>query len=355
MNASSPCLKITDPGPATTVQDLGRHDSRRWGVPVAGTLSPDWLALANGLVGNGATAAGLEFRLVGPRFTVEADEIVLAVGGPADMKIDSADGMRTVPPWNATRVVRGDKVVVGRIGSGTTAILVVSGGIDTPPVLGSRATYARAALGGYEGRALRAGDSVPVGAAPSATPLALPDPPKDGTGPIRLIAGPQDDHFEPEALETLLAEAYTVTDKVDRMGMRLEGPVLAHRTPDLAQIASDGIVPGAVQVPGNGQPIVLLADGQTVGGYPKIATVISADLPRLARRAPKESIRFALVDVAEAERILRDQEKSLKSLAKQARPSTLSAGIDLHRLYEANLISGVVDIARPNHFPGSVE
>ena len=158
-----------------------------------------------------------------------------------------------------------------------------------------------------------------------------------------------------DVLETLLAEAYTVTDKVDRMGMRLEGPVLAHRTPDLAQIASDGIVPGAVQVPGNGQPIVLLADGQTVGGYPKIATVISADLPRLARRSPKECVRFALVDVAEAERILRDQEKSLKSLAKQARPSTLSAGIDLHRLYEANLISGVVDIARPNHFPGSVE
>jgi 5-oxoprolinase (ATP-hydrolysing) subunit C len=355
MTISDATLKIIDPGPATTVQDAGRHDARRWGVPVAGTLSPDWLALANHLVGNDANAAGLEFRLIGPRFTVEADEMLLAVAGPAEITVEGADGLRTIPPWTAVPVLRGDKIAVGRISSGTTAILVVSGGIDTAPVLGSRATYVRAALGGHAGRALRRGDSLPVGVQSAVAPLALPDPPTDGTDPIRLIVGPQDDHFEPMALKALLAGSYTVTDMVDRMGMRLEGPQLRHRAAELAQIASDGIVPGAVQVPGNGQPIVLLADGQTVGGYPKIATVISADLPRLARRAPGEAICFARVEVAEAEAILRHHQKTLQLMADQARPASLSGRLDIRRLYENNLIGGAIDMARPNHFPGSIE
>ncbi|MHA6327247.1 5-oxoprolinase subunit C family protein [Roseivivax sp. CAU 1753] len=355
MTASDTALTITDPGPATTVQDAGRHDARRWGVPVAGTLSPDWLMLANHLVGNEANAAVLEFRLIGPRFTVEADDLMLAVGGPAEIKVEGPDGSRTIPPWTAAPVLRGDKIAVGRVSAGTTALLAVSGGIYTPPVLGSRATYVRAALGGHMGRALRPGDSLPVGAQPVAAPLALHDPPLDGPAPIRVIVGPQDDHFEPAALEDMLAGSYTVTEMVDRMGMRLEGPQLQHRAAELSQIASDGIVPGAMQVPGNGQPIVLLADGQTVGGYPKIATVISADLPRLARRAPGETIRFARVDAAEAEGIWRNHQKALKLLTHQARPAALSSRLDIRRLYEANLISGAIDMARPNHFPGSFE
>lgn len=353
MNAQD-TLKIQDPGPATTVQDIGRLDARRWGVPVAGTLVPDWLFLANALVGNAPGAAGLEFRLIGPRFTVEADEMLLAVGGPAEMRIEGTEGSRTVPPWTAATVTRGEKVVLGRIGAGTTAILAVSGGIDAPLVLGGRSTYIRAALGGHEGRALRAGDRVLVGGQRSATPRALQDAPTDDMSPIRLIEGPQDDHFEPAALETLLTANYTVTDKVDRMGMRLDGPGLAHRKPDLAQIASDGAVPGAIQVPGNGLPIVLLADGQTVGGYPKIATVISADLPRLARRAPGEKLRFAAVDVDEAESIFRRHLDTLRRLAKQAKDTGVSAGVDFRRLYQANLISGMVDVAQPDHFPWSV-
>lgn len=352
MIASDGALSITDPGPATTVQDAGRHDARRWGVPVAGTLSPDWLMLANHLVGNAANAAALEFRLIGPRFTVEADDLLLAVGGPAEMKVEGADGSRTIPPWTAAQVLRGDKIAVGRVSAGTTALLAVSGGIDTPPVLGSRATYVRAALGGHGGRALRPGDSLPVGARPAPAPLALTDLLLDDDGPIRVIVGPQEDHFEPATLETLLSASYKITEMVDRMGMRLEGPQLQHRAAALSQIASDGIVPGAVQVPGNGLPIVLLADGQTVGGYPKIATVISADLPRLSRRAPGETIRFARVEVPEAEAILRDHRKALKSITHQARPT---ARLDIRRLYENNLISGAVDMARPDHFPGGYE
>ncbi|MBT8418092.1 MAG: allophanate hydrolase, partial [Silicimonas sp.] len=241
------------------------------------------------------------------------------------------------------------------VGTGTTAVLAVSGGIDVPLVLGSRATYARAALGGIAGRAMQAGDRLPLGRQKADEPLAYPDPPADTDDPIRVVLGPQDDHFEPAALTAFFEGRYTVTDKVDRMGMRLDGPALAHRAPELAQIASDGTVPGSVQVPGNGQPIVLLADGQTVGGYPKIATVISADLPRLARRAPGDQVRFVGIEVDVAEHRYRTQMASLRAKGKQARPASQMSGIDLRRLYASNLISGIVDMTRSDHFPGNVE
>lgn len=210
-------------------------------------------------------------------------------------------------------------------------------------MLGSRATYARAALGGHKGRALQPGDRLPIGPFADAQPLALPEPLQDPSTPIRVIPGPQDDHFPPETLRAFLAGTFTVSDQIDRMGMRLSGPVLAHSAPELTGIVSDGIVPGAVQVPGNGQPIVLLADGQTVGGYPKIATVISADLPRLARRSPGEAIRFQAVDIDEARRLHGAAAKARAALLDSARPAT-AGGLDLRSLYEQNLISGVLDM-----------
>jgi allophanate hydrolase len=341
-------LRIRDPGPATSVQDRGRHQMRRLGVPVAGTLAPDWLHLANALLGNPPDLAGLEFRMVGPRFTIEAEAVRLIVGGPAVMRIDGADGRRDVRPWTATMAHLGDTVTVGRVQTGTTAVLAVSGGIDTPPILGARATYARAALGGHHGRLLQVGDAVPVGPQVDGPLLALAKMPDDPGGPIRLVAGPQDDHFRPSALAALCAQEFCVTNSVDRMGMRLEGPLLHHLDPSRAEIVSDGIVPGAMQVPGNGQPIVLLADGQTVGGYPKIATIISADLPRLARRAPGDRIRFAMVDVAEAEAAARRMHADLQRAVSMARPVGPDGGLDLRRLYEDNLISGVVDSYNPD-------
>lgn len=333
-------IVIRDPGPATTVQDFGRPDMRRFGVPVAGTLSPDWLHLANALVGAPVAAAGLDFRLAGPRFTVESDSIRVVVGGPAEIRIDGPDGTRTVPPWTAAVARRGETVAVGRVLQGTTAVLAVSGGIATPPVLGSRATYVRAGLGGHEGRALRPGDRLPLGPQTDLPPLALPDPPVDARTPIRIVPGPQDDHFDTASHDAFLGGDFTVTDKIDRMGMRLDGPALHHCSPDLTDIVSDGIVPGAVQVPGNGQPIVLLADGQTVGGYPKIATVISADLPRLARRSPGDLVRFLAVDPAEAARIGAAATRARAALLDRARPAS-GGGLDLRRLYDGNLISGV--------------
>ncbi|MEO1678769.1 MAG: biotin-dependent carboxyltransferase family protein [Pseudomonadota bacterium] len=336
-----PALLIRDPGPATTVQDVGRLAARRAGVPVAGTVAPDWLALANALIGAPEGAAGLEIRLAGPRFEVDGPCLV-AAGGPVELRIEGQRGSRTVPPFTATALDPGDRVTTGPVRAGTLAVLAFSGGIDVPPVLGSRATYTRARLGGLEGRALVLGDRVPIGDAPFGPPLALPSAPKVGTGPIHVLPGPQDDHFTAEALATFLSEAFTVTTEVDRMGMRLSGPTLDHRARDLSQIVSDGIVPGAVQVPGNGAPIVLLADGQTVGGYPKIATVISADLPRLARMAPGQTVRFEATDISRAEAARAEEARRIAALVASARPAGTAGGLDLRRLYEDNLVSGVI-------------
>ena len=344
-------LVVRDPGPATTVQDLGRPAARRWGVPVSGMLAPDWLRLANALVGNPAGAAGLEMRLAGPRLAAEGGAVTVAVGGPMTPVLEGAAGRRRIAPWQAIRMEPGETLTLGRVEAGTTAVLAVAGGIDTPPVLGSRATYARAGLGGFEGRALAPGDRLPLGPAPDAPPLALPRPPAEPDGAIRIVFGPQDDHFTEAARATLLTAPFTATDQADRMGLRLAGPRLAHRDPALAQIVSDGIAPGAVQVPGNGAPIVLLADGQTVGGYPKIATVIAADLPRLARLAPGAQIRFAAVGLAEAEAALAEHLEGLDRLIATARPAGADIGLDPTRLLAANLVSGTVDTARPDHFP----
>ena len=344
-------LFVHDSGPATTVQDLGRPGARRMGVPLSGTLAPDWLRIANALVGAHADAAALEIRLAGPRFEVEGDGLRAAVGGPAEMRVDGPDRALTVPPWTAIALRPGETVTVGPVRGAPFALLAVSGGIDTPEVLGSRSTYARARIGGLEGRALRAGDRVPAGPSAPALPLALPRAPEDSGAPIRVVLGPQDDHFTAEALEEFLGSGFEATTEADRMGMRLTGPALAHRAPDCAQIVSDGICPGAVQVPGNGAPIVLLADGQTIGGYPKIATVIGADLPRLARCAPGAGVRFAAVTIAEAEAALRDHAAAIDDIVRSARPAP-AEGLDLSRLYAANLVDGVVDVARPDHFPG---
>lgn len=342
MTESPSRLRIIEPGPATTVQDLGRPAMRRLGVPVAGTLCPDWLGLANGLVGNTPDAAALEFRLQGPRFDVEGGPVLVAVGGPAEMRVTGDGEPRRVPPWTSARIMPGESVSVGPVKAGTTAILAVSGGIDTPPVLGSRATYLRAALGGFEGRALQRRDRLALGAVQEVEERRLDPPPADSGDAIRVIMGPQDDHFDPDSCAAFLGSPYRVTTNVDRMGMRLDGPELHHLSKDLSEIVSDGIVPGAIQVPGNGQPIILLADGQTVGGYPKIATVISADLPRLSRSAPGTELRFRAVSVAEAEQALFAAHSSADALLATAQPVSAGARIDLRSLYETNLISGAI-------------
>ncbi len=341
-------LLVREPGLQSTVQDTGRDTARRYGVPRSGAIDPSLLRLANELVGNDATAAALEVRLAGPTLEVHADSVRVACAGPATLTVTRDGTSRTESSWRSLTLGRGDLVAVRSVTPTTTAYLAVAGGIDVPPVLGSRSTYVRAALGGLEGRALRAGDRLPLArdAAPSGPDRLLPEPPRVQDAPLRVVLGPQEQHFTAAARALFASATFTVSNDVDRMGMRLDGPRLEHAAADRAEIVSEAVIPGAIQVPGDGRPIVLLADGQTVGGYPKLATVISADLGRAGTAAPGSSLRFAVVDVPTAEAAARRACSELRALVGSIRP--LSGGFDLQALYECNLIGGVVDMTRPD-------
>ena len=210
------------------------------------------------------------------------------------------------------------------------------------PFMGSLSTYARAGVGGFEGRKLAAGDLLPL-ARPQAPPgdeKKLGQPFDYGSGPVRVVWGPQDDYFSDKGRRTFVESEYRVSREADRMGIRFEGPTIEHSKG--ADIISDGIGPGAIQVPGAGLPIVLLGDRQTVGGYSKIATVASVDLPRLGRLLPGQTVRFTPVSVEAAEKLRRDQEGRLQRAIADFKTARPPGGIDLVRLYEENLIDGVV-------------
>lgn len=321
------------PAPAS-VQDLGRHGYRHFGVPLSGALDPLALRLANALAGNPQGAAALELRLAGPRLRAVAPVRVALghVGG----RIDRGDGSSALlPAWQSATLAAGDELRLGAVDGGV-GYLAVAGGIAVPAVLGSRSAYARAGLGISVG----AGTLLPVGEADLSGPdlTVSPPPTFDADAPVRVIPGPQAEAFSAEAHATLVDATYTVTREADRMGLRLAGPRLAHTAG--ADIVSDAVTPGAIQVPGDGQPIVLLADCQTVGGYAKIATVIAADLPRLGRLLPGDSLRFCVTDAAGALAARREQEAWLASAIAGMRPA--GGVLDLDALYSANLVTGVI-------------
>jgi biotin-dependent carboxylase-like uncharacterized protein len=340
-------IEIVEPGAANTVQDRGRRGFRRFGVPVSGAADPLLLAAANRLLGNPDDDAAIEMPLAGPRLRATEGPVRVALmaasAGALAARVIHADASTAPLPVAQTATLRrGDALAVGPVREGV-AYLAVSGGCRVPPQLGSRSTYARARLGGVAGRALAAGDLIECGE-PSGNPSLerrASAPFVHADGPLRVLPGPQDDAFEPAALAALLAEPWVVGRDSDRMGLRLQGPRLAHRHG--ADIVSDGVVPGAIQVPGDGQPIVLLADAQTVGGYTKIATVIRADLPRLAHLRPGTTLRFTAVSRAQALAALREQALALERWT-SALGTFLPAGIiDPEALATGNLVSGVID------------
>ncbi|CAA7625151.1 biotin-dependent carboxyltransferase family protein [Magnetospirillum sp. SS-4] len=332
-------LRVLSPGLHTTVQDLGRFGYQDQGVPVAGMLDPVALALANALVGNLPDEAGLELHTLGPTLLVEADSIGVAISGPARPSLTRDGDTRILECERGHTLRRGDRLATGAVGGAAVAVLAVAGGFDLAPVMGSLSTYVRAGIGPLNGRALEDGDLLPLrGGGGGEGDLALPHPFEYGSGPLRVVLGPQAGAFTDRALETFLSAEFTVGRDADRMGLRLEGPELAHRSG--AGIASEGIVTGAVQVPGNGRPILLLADHQTVGGYAKIATVISADLPRAGRMAPGTRLSFRAVTVAEAAAARRDLDGRVQAAVGAIRPA--AGGLDMAALYSANLISGMV-------------
>lgn len=336
-------IELIDGGLGNSIQDAGRHGYRHMGIAVSGFADPMYARCANRLVGNTGDEACVEIRGVGPGLAVRQGPVRMALTGQVSAVIVRAGGAQQVlDPWHSATLENGDQLKIGAVKHGT-AYLALSGGIGVPLALGSRSTYQRAGLGGMEGRLLRSGDALPCARLNALDSKELrAEPWSPGEGPIRIVPGPQAGHFAEAALATLLGETYAVTAESDRMGMRLSGPVLAHRRPECADIVSDGVTPGAIQVPGNGLPIILLADCQTVGGYPKIATVITADLGRLAQMRPGQAMRFEAVTLAEAQAARHQCEADWQRWSRSVSAYLPAGYLDEIALYSHNLISGMV-------------
>lgn len=339
-----PVLQVLQPGFHSTIQDEGRSRFRHVGVPVSGALDREGYVLANALVGNGAGAACLEMMGSGPEFEVVAASVRVALVGGSDGLEIKGQKEHVVRAGQSVRLSRGDRVRIRLGGDTFCSYLAIEGGFDVPLCLGSRSTYTRAGFGGLSGRAIRNGDTLHGFAddAPARQELAF------GAGrdlrltqPIRAVLGPQDDYFTKAAIEEFVHGTYAITAASDRMGFRLDGPALPHKGD--YNIVSDGIVTGSIQVPGSKLPIVLMADAQTTGGYPKIATVISADLPVLGVRSPGRKVRFRLVSREQAIEIRRTEHQKLLNAIRDFQPVIEAGSLNREALYNQNLIDGVVD------------
>jgi biotin-dependent carboxylase-like uncharacterized protein len=305
-------FRVITPGSFTTVQDRGRYSFIDRGVPPSGALDLFAAAIANLLVGNPVGAAVLEFTMMGP---------ALEALGEADVALTGADMAMTinrepVTGWQSIRVKAGDVVRIRQAKSGCRAYLAVGGGLGVPVVMGSRSTCVRAKIGGLEGRPLKKGDVVGrIPAEPLAKSRKLPAEFIPAYSPdivLRAVAGPQDEVFA-SGLETFFGSVYEVTPEADRMGYRLQGLPVHHDEGYPQSIISEPTVPGNVQLPADGQPIILLVE-QTTGGYTKIVTVISTDLSKIAQAVPGNRVRFQNVSLEEAHRIYREQSLLLRQI-----------------------------------------
>lgn len=304
-------LTVHDAGPLTTVQDLGRMGQLRVGLPRSGPMDRDAFVIANRLVGNPDNAAGLECTLMGPRLEFAETRWVAVTGAEVAVTLDGAE----MPRWQAFAVAAGGVLRIGAARAGVRAYLAVAGGLATPPVLGSRATYLRGALGGLGGRALRKGDTLPIGAPLTVGPVRAVRPdmiPTYGDEPsIDTVLGPQDDRFSAAGIAALFEGPYEMLPQSDRMGARFKGPRIEHTRGH--DIISDGIPLGGIQVIGDGQPIVLLVDRQTAGGYTKIGTVCSYEIGRVGQMKPGQRLRFRPVTVAAAHATLAARRAALET------------------------------------------
>jgi allophanate hydrolase len=334
----TPHLHVVDPGFRTTIQDSGRPGFQSQGVPVSGALDATALAAANLVAGNPAAAAGLEITATGPVLVVAAEAVRIAVAGSGMAIV--IDGRPAVPPLVSVTLVRGQRFCVMAPRTSAVGYLAVAGGIAVPVVLGSRSTCPRARLGGLDGRGLAAGDRLPLGAD---QPPSGPDrrgPALDLSPPavLRVLLSEPGRDFADAVRTAFVAARYTVTPAVDRMGLRLSGPPLLSLCP--GESLSEGLAPGAIQVPGDGQPILLLADRQTTGGYPRIAHVIAADLPAAGRLRPGHTVAFRPTTLDEADRARRALKASLAAFAAAIAP-LMADGLDTGTLLAENLVSGV--------------
>lgn len=327
-------IRILRPGLLTTIQDKGRFGFQQQGVIVSGAMDAFALRVANLLVGNAQDEAALEVTLMGPEMRFETDMLISICGGDLSPSVDG----HPVPLWRPVYVRSGSTMEFGACKTGARAYMSVAGGFDVPKVMRSRSTYLRAGIGGFEGRALQGGDMLRAGipsvhAAQYLTRLAgrkearsfhaadwfvrgdvLPAYAKNPV--IRVIRGRQFDRFAGESQERFLNSGFQVTSQSDRMGYRLKGPILQLKDSEEGEMLSEAVSFGTVQVPSDGNPIVLMADCQTIGGYPKIAQVATVDLPVLAQVKPGETIKFAEISMQEAERLYFEREMEMIMVSK---------------------------------------
>jgi antagonist of KipI len=317
-------LRVVTPGLQTTVQDLGRVGHRHEGVPAGGAMDRQAIRVANLLVGNDDCVAALEISLIGPALTLERDTLFALAGGDLEASIDH----EPVPAWHPIWAPRGSTLRFGRVKSGCRTYLAVAGGLDVQPVFGSRSTYLRATFGGVSGRAIKAGDLLstnPVSKLSNRIAASLRTerhgasvarwsigstlrPPYSDDVQVRLIGGMHLDCLAADAHDVLLGGTFRISSSSDRMGYRLEGKPIALREP--VELLSEGVTFGTVQLPPGGAPIVLMADAQTTGGYPRLGEVVSVDLPLIAQLKPGDRVRFRLTSVerAQAEYLAAEQE-----------------------------------------------
>jgi antagonist of KipI len=303
-----PVVNVKSPGFLTTIQDLGRPGYAHLGVSASGPADSVALRLGNLLVGNDENTPALELTLVGGAFEFESNTVVAITGSD----FEPTCGGQPVPLWTSYFVRAGDRLEFGATKSGARCYVCVRGGIECPRVLGSASTHVLTGIGGLNGRALQRGDILRVGTA-NANGNYVPHTVSQEilrhiqrSGPLRITRGPQASYFTDEAHSTLSSSAYVVSEESNRMGLRLTGPLLK-RTREKEMI-TEGVSLGAIQVPQNGQPIILFVEHQTTGGYPKIANVISADLHRVGQLRPRDEVRFETVPIDIARSLLREQE-----------------------------------------------
>ncbi|OEH93002.1 biotin-dependent carboxyltransferase family protein [Bacillus solimangrovi] len=308
-------FNVIKPGLLSTIQDVGRLSYQEYGISQAGAMDQYSLQVGNILVGNDRNAAALEITMSGPKLEVLSNAIIAITGADLSPTLNG----EKVQTWRSFEVEKGQILEFGKPLSGIRAYICVNGGIDVPEILNSRSTYLKANLGGMGGRELCSGDIIQV--YPSNKVVVsgrMPHyeliPTYEHSIVLHVIEGPHVDYFTEEGIKTFFQSEYTVTQKADRMGYRLKGDIITHV--DQADILSDAIPFGAIQVPANGQPILLMADRQTTGGYSRIGTVISVDIPIAAQLQAGDVVRFKRISIDKAQRLYIQREKLLRQLEK---------------------------------------
>lgn len=328
-------IKILKSGLFTTIQDKGRWNYQRFGMSVAGAMDHFAMRIANMLVDNDEYCAVLETTFLGPEIEFCCDEIIAIAGANMNPKING----QVVQMWTSILVKEGDKLTFAGALSGVRSYIAFSRGLDVPEIMGSKSTFVRGNLGGFEGRKLANGDIIPLGKrklAQKGSYLSINKRPiyeKDNK--IRVVLGPQDDHFTDEALDIFLNSSFTITSEADRMGYRLDGPKIFHKSS--ADIISDGIVFGSIQVPGHGSPILMMADRATTGGYTKIATVITPDLSSLAQMGPGSVITFEKISVTDSHKVYKEYENKFEDIKKSIKANKFE--FDKNLMFNLNMFN----------------